>query len=64
MSTNGDVSSPQRKQPKICTTKLSPMQEFDAVFPDLVERIASNGKTHPELQDAIEWFRQVIIGKY
>lgn len=37
------------------------LEEFDAVFPDLLNDLEEIVTGNPEIKDAVKWFRQVCI---
>ncbi|OWF49706.1 farnesyl pyrophosphate synthase-like isoform X1 [Mizuhopecten yessoensis] len=63
METNSNGCNLNRKDPKVKRLKTSgtELEEFDAVFTDLVEGLVNQGKQHKEISAAVDWFKEVCL---
>ena len=39
----------------------SELEEFDSIFPQLVDELTKSGKSEPEVHRALDYFKKVII---
>lgn len=61
METNSNGCQLKKDDPKIKRLKTSAteLEEFDAVFTDLVEGLVNQGRQHKEIAAAVDWFKEV-----
>ncbi|XP_033753013.1 farnesyl pyrophosphate synthase-like [Pecten maximus] len=60
-NTNGCPLSKEDQKVKRLKTSQTELEEFDAVFKDLVDGLVNQGRQHKEISATVDWFKEVCL---